>query len=45
VYVNGDEHDLSAGDSLFFRADCPHHYENRSSHEARVLDVISYERR
>jgi transcriptional regulator with XRE-family HTH domain len=41
----GDEsHDLTAGDSMFFRADAPHAYENRSSHEARCIDIISYGR-
>ena len=33
---------LGAGDSMFFRADVPHSYESRSTHEVRLLDVISY---
>jgi len=45
VSVNGDDHDLMAGDSIFFRADCPHEYENRSAHETRCLDVIAYDRK
>lgn len=37
-------HDLSAGDSVFFRADVRHFYENRGTREARLMDVISYAR-
>jgi transcriptional regulator with XRE-family HTH domain len=44
INVAGIEHDLSAGDSIYFRADAPHEYENKSSHEARLLDLIAYER-
>jgi transcriptional regulator with XRE-family HTH domain len=41
----GDEsHDLAPGDSMFFRADMPHSYESRSSHETRCIDIISYAR-
>ena len=43
--VGGAEYDLGAGDSIFFKADCPHEYENRGSHEARCLDVIYYDRK
>ncbi len=35
---------LMAGDSVFFRADVPHFYANRSSRETRCLDVIHYSR-
>ncbi|HVR19571.1 MAG TPA: XRE family transcriptional regulator [Polyangiaceae bacterium] len=35
---------LSAGDTVFFRADVPHFYANRSSRETRCLDVIHYSR-
>jgi len=38
------EHDLSAGDSIFFKADVPHTYENRASHESRCFNVIRYAR-
>ena len=44
VAVADDAYDLVAGDSLFFVADVPHSYENRSSHEARFMNVIAYER-
>jgi XRE family transcriptional regulator, regulator of sulfur utilization len=41
----GDEtHDLGPGDTLFFRANVPHSYENRASRESRCLDVIGYGR-
>lgn len=35
---------LAAGDSVFFHADVPHFYANRSSRETRCLDVIHYAR-
>jgi transcriptional regulator with XRE-family HTH domain len=35
---------LGEGDSVFFRADVPHFYANRSSRETRCLDVIHYSR-
>lgn len=41
----GEEtHDLAAGDSVFFNADVPHFYENRSTRETRCIDVIHYAR-
>ena len=43
--VAGDEtHDLAAGDTLYFLANVPHSYENRSSREARCIDIIAYGR-
>jgi len=44
VSTEGVDHDLMTGDSIYFRADGEHSYENRSSHEARFLNVIAYER-
>lgn len=44
VSVCGEVHDLAPGDTIFFQADVPHSYENRSTREARCLDVISYGR-
>jgi len=44
VSVGDEAHDLAPGDSMFFRADSPHAYESRSSHETRCIDVISYGR-
>jgi XRE family transcriptional regulator, regulator of sulfur utilization len=45
ITVADESHDLLPGDTLFFFADVPHAYENRSSHETRCIDVISYGRR
>jgi XRE family transcriptional regulator, regulator of sulfur utilization len=42
--VGNQTHDLSVGDSVFFRADLEHSYENRSTRETRLVDVIHYAR-
>ncbi|HEX6275673.1 MAG TPA: XRE family transcriptional regulator [Polyangiaceae bacterium] len=42
--VGDAKYELAAGDSVYFRADVPHYYANRSSREARCLDVIHYSR-
>ena len=42
--VEGSDHELMAGDTIFFAADLPHSYENRGSQEARCLNIIHYER-
>ncbi len=42
--VGGSAYDLSAGDSVYFRADVEHSYENRSTRETRCIDVIHYVR-
>lgn len=42
--VAGMGYDLSAGDSVYFRADVEHAYENRSTRETRCIDVIHYSR-
>lgn len=42
--VGGSGYDLSAGDSVYFRADVEHSYENRSTRETRCIDVIHYVR-
>lgn len=44
VSVAEEVHELAPGDSLFFRADVAHAYENRSAHDARCLDLIAYGR-
>jgi transcriptional regulator with XRE-family HTH domain len=44
LIVEGSEHELNIGDSVFFRADVPHTYENRTARELRCLDVIRYVR-
>ena len=42
--VDGEMHDLAAGDSICFPADRPHVYENPGAGEARYHNLISYER-
>ena len=42
--VGKTTYDLGVGDSVYFRADVPHYYANRSSRETRCLDVIHYSR-
>ena len=44
LVVDGAEHDLLTGDSIFFQADVPHAYENRGSQEARCINVLHYGR-
>lgn len=44
VGISDAIYDLSAGDSVYFRADTQHYYENRGTREARCIDVIHYER-
>lgn len=39
-----ETYELSAGDSVYFRADLPHFYENRSTRETRCINVIHYVR-
>jgi transcriptional regulator with XRE-family HTH domain len=44
VTLEGSDHELMTGDTIFFAADVPHAYENRGSQEARCLNIIHYER-
>ena len=44
LLVEGSEHELGTGDSVFFRADVPHVYENRTAREIRCVNVIRYPR-
>lgn len=44
LVVGTQSYELTAGDSVFFRADVKHSYENRSTREARCLDIIHYAR-
>lgn len=44
LHVDGEAHDLLAGDSVSFTADRPHSYENAGASEARYHNVILYER-
>ncbi len=42
--VGNASYDLGVGDSVFFRADVAHEYENRSSRETRCINTIRYVR-
>ncbi len=44
LVVAGQTYDLGAGDSVYFRADVEHVYENRNTRETRCIDVIHYSR-
>lgn len=44
VTIEDHVYELGAGDTLFFHADVPHVYENKSGHETRAIDVIRYAR-
>jgi transcriptional regulator with XRE-family HTH domain len=44
LHVEGQTHDLAAGDCISFPADGPHSYENPGASEARYHNVIVYER-
>jgi transcriptional regulator with XRE-family HTH domain len=41
LFIDGDAHELSAGDSATFDADLRHHLENGGRSEARLLAVVS----
>ncbi|MBA2420186.1 MAG: helix-turn-helix transcriptional regulator [Thermoleophilaceae bacterium] len=41
LVCDGIVHDLSEGDAVTFDADLPHHFENPSGREARMLAVVS----
>lgn len=44
LHLDGEVHDLQAGDTVSFLADKPHSYENAGASEARYHNVILYER-
>jgi transcriptional regulator with XRE-family HTH domain len=44
LVASGKCYDLATGDSVFFRADVEHSYENRGGRETRCIDVIHYSR-
>jgi transcriptional regulator with XRE-family HTH domain len=44
LHLDGEVHDLLAGDTVSFVADKPHAYENAGSSEGRYHNVILYER-
>ncbi|MEO7034302.1 MAG: cupin domain-containing protein [Polyangiaceae bacterium] len=44
IQVQEAEYELQAGDTIFFKADVPHVYENRATHDSRCFNVIRYAR-
>lgn len=41
LHIDGDAHELHAGDCVTFDADLPHHFENPTKEEAALLAVVS----
>jgi len=41
LFIDGQRHELREGDSVTFDADLPHHFENNSSSEARLIAVVA----
>ena len=39
--VDGERHELRAGDSVTFDADLPHHFENNGEQPAELLAVVA----
>ncbi len=41
LFIDGQRHQLREGDSVTFDADLPHHFENNSSSESRLIAVVA----
>jgi transcriptional regulator with XRE-family HTH domain len=41
LHIDGEAHDLAAGDTVTFDADLPHHFDNPGSAPAAILAVVS----
>jgi transcriptional regulator with XRE-family HTH domain len=41
LFIDDQRHELTAGDSVTFDADLPHHFENNASSEARLIAVVA----
>jgi transcriptional regulator with XRE-family HTH domain len=41
LFIDGQRHELAKGDSVTFDADLPHHFENNSEAEARLIAVVA----
>jgi XRE family transcriptional regulator, regulator of sulfur utilization len=41
LFIDGQRHQLAEGASVTFDADLPHHFENNSSSEARLIAVVA----
>jgi transcriptional regulator with XRE-family HTH domain len=41
LFIDGQRHELTEGDSVTFDADLPHHFENNASSDARLIAVVA----
>jgi transcriptional regulator with XRE-family HTH domain len=41
LFIDGQRHELTDGDSVTFDADLPHHFENNESSEAQLIAVVA----
>ena len=41
LHIDGERHELTAGDCVTFDADLPHHFENPGKEDAVLLAVLS----
>ena len=41
LFIDGQRHELTDGDSVTFDADLPHHFENNETSEARLIAVVA----
>jgi len=41
LFIDGQRHELAAGDSVTFDADLPHHFENNGTAQARLIAVVA----
>ncbi|MGA8803426.1 MAG: XRE family transcriptional regulator [Solirubrobacterales bacterium] len=41
LFIDGQRHGLTEGDSVTFDADLPHHFENNAATEARLIAVVA----
>jgi transcriptional regulator with XRE-family HTH domain len=41
LFLDGQRHELRAGDSVTFDADLPHHFENNGDADARLIAVVA----
>src|SRR5215218_3154765 len=41
LFIDGQRHELSEGDSVTFDADLPHHFENNGSAETRFIAIVA----
>src|SRR6266513_2594480 len=41
LFIDGQRHQLDAGDSVTFDADLPHHFENNGGTDARLIAVVA----